>query len=359
MSYNVFAQPKRSSRQVIDNVIIYQDIIKRTLYYYVPYGLKLVVNKEGKPHFKFIQMRHTGTKVSEDENSNSFKSLLSFRVANNIPSKSTLNEIILQLRRKGKNIQELQPIGISNLDTELVFATNKEDSDKVSKSLKNGFLEDTENNNTSQNWKERDFTLRLDNEDAQLFKESLDNNRPTISLNYTFSAKFESSNLDKTVANGSSEFAKEFKDKNEKSDSNGNSLSEVVVNNGSLTININTDKWPDLIKQIDLNEKVPAEYAALDVYCYDFNNVIRDDLNSKQIEIKAISVSGKEVIFKNVFNKEHPDIYAKNIKFLYAVKLSEPYHYRVTEIYNNGTTLREDWVEKKQWHGILDITSKK
>ncbi len=356
ISFNAFTQPKKSSRRNIDGVIIYQDILIKTRYYYVPYGLKLVVNKEGRPHFKFIQMRYTGTKVTENENSKSFRSLLSFRVANNIPSKTTINAIILKLRSEGANIQDLQLIAISNLDAELVYAKN-EVTDTISKSLKNGFFENTENNSTTQNWKERDFILRLDNEEAQLFRESLQNNRPIISLNYAFLARFESDDFDKIITTGSAEFVKKFERDNKKGKSNKNDLTEVVINGGSLSIDINTKKWPDLIKQIDLNERVPAEYAALDVYCYDFNNAIRDDLDSKRIEIKAISVNGKEVVFKNTFNRGQPDIYAKNIKFIYAVKLSKPYQYRVTQVYKDGTSMQTDWITKKQWHGILDITT--
>lgn len=357
ISINVFTQPKKSSRRNIDGVIVYQDMLKRTRYYYVPYGLKLVVNKEGKPHFKFIQMRYTGTKVTEDENSKRFRSLLSFRVANHIPSKSTINGIILKLRGEGVTIQDLQPIAISNLDSELVYATNNEVKDTISKSFKNGFFENTENNNRNQNWKERDFILRLDNEDAQLFRESLQNNRPTISLNYAFLAKFKSDDFDKIVATGSEEFVRKFEEGNKKNDPSEDELIEIEINVGSLSIDINTNKWPDLIKQIDLNERVPAEYAALDVYCYDFNNAIRDDLDSKRIEIKAISINGKEIVFKNTFTRTQPDIYAKNIKFIYAVKLSKPYQYRVTEIFNDGTSMQTDWLTKKQWYGVLDITA--
>ncbi|WP_117885168.1 hypothetical protein [Aureibaculum luteum] len=357
VSFNAFSQPKRSSRRVIDNVIIYQDVTKKTHYYYVAYGLKLVKNKEGKPNFKFIQMRHTGTKVTENENSNSFKSLINFRVAINTPTKNTINAIISKLINAGVKIQELKPIAISNIDTELEYVTNKKTTDTLSENFKNGFFENTENSGADQNWKERYFTLRLETEDAQLFKESLENNRPTISLNYTFLAKFSGGDLDEVIASGSTELIKEFENENSENTIDVNVLSEAIVKNGSLSIDINTDKWPDLIKQVDLNERLPSEYAALDVYCYDFNNMIRDDLSAKIVEIKAKSVNGKEVVFKNVFYKEQPDIYAKTIKFIYAVKLSEPYEYRVTEIYNDGTLKREEWIEKKQWNGILDITS--
>lgn len=355
---NVFTQPKRSSKRIIDDVVIYQDFIKRTHYYYVPYGLKLVLDNEGKPRFKFIQMRYTGTKVTENEDSKTFKSLLTFRVAINSPTKSTINGIISKLRSQGVKIEHLQPIAISNIDTELIYAKAKVATDSVSRSLKNGFFENTEKSTESQDWKERDFILRLDNEDAQLFRESLHNNRPTISLNYDFLSKFAGGDLGKIEASGSTEFVKDFEGENSKNNSTEiNILSEAIVQNGSLSIDINTDKWPDLIKQIDLNERLPSEYAALDVYCYNFNNAIRNDLSAKRIEIKAISVNGKEVVFKNVFYSEQPDIYAKNIKFIYAVKLSEPYQYRVTEIYNDGTSQQTDWITKKQWHSVLDITS--
>ncbi|MCB0376661.1 MAG: hypothetical protein KDD04_12135, partial [Sinomicrobium sp.] len=114
---------------------------------------------------------------------------------------------------------------------------------------------------------------------------------------------------------------------------------------------------PDLTKQIDINERIPPEYAALDVYCFDFNNAIREDLYAKRVEFKAEGVGRGEVSFKVTFRATEPDIYAKTIRFIYAVKLDKPCSYRITEIFKDGRTERSKWTAVENWHQILDVTT--
>ena len=42
---------------------------------------------------------------------------------------------------------------------------------------------------------------------------------------------------------------------------------------------------------------------------------------------------------------------------MYAVKFDKPFYYRVTEINNDGEKKMTEWVQKKEWSEILDITS--
>ena len=135
-------------------------------------------------------------------------------------------------------------------------------------------------------------------------------------------------------------------------------LDTRVVKAGAFEVIIDTEKWPDLISKVDINEQIPPDYAAINVYCYDFNNELRQDLAQKKIEIEATGVGGGKVTLKYTFRNNTPDIYVCDLKFPYAVRIDTTYRYRVTEITTGGYINRTEWITQGSWHEILDITSK-
>lgn len=345
-----------ATKSVIDDVLLYQDSKDKSIFYYAPYGLQLVKSENGKPDFKFIQMRYTGTKLTNNQGNFKFKSLLRFKVANHVPSMEKRDRIKTIIRNEGMIITKLKPLPIHNLKASLKHAA---ESDTVAKKYNNGFFESAEEASANSYWTERDFTLRLNNTDAQLFWTTFQGEQPTISVDYTFFAKGLNSLNNELSVSGSETYTKAMKNRiAQNEDSINNSLNEKIVISGILSINVDTKKWPELLKQIDINERIPPDYAAIDVYCFDFNNEIRNDISAKRVEIKAKSVGNGEVDFKATFRAAEPDILAKTIRFIYAVKLNEAYSYRITEIFNDGRLKKSNWEKVKNWHQILDITSR-
>ena len=131
----------------------------------------------------------------------------------------------------------------------------------------------------------------------------------------------------------------------------------TLIKADAIPLTIDPVQWPSAIEKIDINERVPARFALFDVYCYDFTNELRPDLFTKKIEIKATSVNGVDIITAFSFKQNKPDVYARSIRFMYAVKFDKPFYYRVTEINNEGEASTTEWIQKKEWSEILDITS--
>jgi hypothetical protein len=55
----VHGQINLSTRQLIDNIIVYRDV-NDSIFYYVPNDLQLKRDENGKPDFKFIRATYTG-----------------------------------------------------------------------------------------------------------------------------------------------------------------------------------------------------------------------------------------------------------------------------------------------------------
>jgi hypothetical protein len=130
-----------------------------------------------------------------------------------------------------------------------------------------------------------------------------------------------------------------------------------VVRAGAIEIALDTKRYPDLMRRVDLNDRAPPGYAALDVYCYDFNNELRPDLAEKEVEIDAEGVAGRRVKLSASFTSTQPDLYSSGIRFPVAVRLDRPYRYRVHEIKNDGSEHAGPWRESASWSRILDVTS--
>ena len=71
----VHAQPDQSSARQINGVEIFQDATIKNLFYYEPGNINIARNSDGKPEFKFIQTRYTGTSTGGDQGQFRFKSI--------------------------------------------------------------------------------------------------------------------------------------------------------------------------------------------------------------------------------------------------------------------------------------------
>jgi hypothetical protein len=165
---------------------------------------------------------------------------------------------------------------------------------------------------------------------AQLLADSMRQGRLLLSLDYAFHARPA---------------------KAEKEDA------DVLVRAGATTIAVDIERWPTLLRRIDVNEQLPPGYAALDVYCYDFNNGLRPDLYEKQVEIEADGVGGGKVVASTTFGRTQADLYARSVRFPVAVRLDRPYRFRVSETATDGRARPAAWATAVSWDRILDVTS--
>jgi len=130
-----------------------------------------------------------------------------------------------------------------------------------------------------------------------------------------------------------------------------------VIRAGAIEIGLDVKRFPDLVRRVDLNDQAPPGYAALDVYCYDFNNELRPDLAEKRVEIEAESVSGKRVKLETGFLRDQTDLYSASVRFPVAVRLDRPFRYRTREVKLDGMEKHSVWRERQSWTEILDVTT--
>ena len=353
----LFAQPDFSSKQIIKGTTVYRDIHNDNLFYYSPGKLKMVMDENQRPAFKFLQMRYTGTRATADQGAQRFNSLLKFKVSFENTSVEMLKTITRNLPVSNAHAK-LRMLPLYKIDAMLVYASiNQEES--RNHVLTGGFFGQSAEA-SGELWHERVYTLRLDKHSAQAFQQAFENGQSLLSVGYAYYAFGVNSDPDQLELKGSSALVSEMRHRlSQLADSvNTDSIaSPRQILTDAFQIIIDTQKHPDLIEKVDINENIPPDYAAVDVYCYDFNNQLRPDLHAKKVEIKAEGVGDRPVVTNIIFRERNADIYAHNIRFKHSVRMDFPLQYRITEITKAGDVNVYPWKKQKTWSEILDVTS--
>src|SRR5690606_493906 len=115
-------------------------------------------------------------------------------------------------------------------------------------------------------WTKRTFTVKLNKHESQLLNEQLTKDLLGSSLSYSYYSNVTMP--DESFVTGSKELLEHFK--NDSAPDDENQIQSKIIKSNTLSITIDINKYPNAIKQIDLNEEIPPTYAAIEVKCHDF-----------------------------------------------------------------------------------------
>ncbi|MDH7480446.1 MAG: hypothetical protein QHH26_00555 [Armatimonadota bacterium] len=354
------AVPLLGRPQEIEGVRIYPDSVNPSIFYYAPGKLLIPVDANGAPEISFLQMRYMGTSVSGDKGEFRTQSILSFRVKMASIEAKRIALVKAKLRTQGASVPNLRPLPIRKVETLLNYTRLVDQpreelaSDSKPSVIGAGSLENVEGTAPREGyWSERFFTIAPDDLTSQALGDALQAGRVILSLSYAFYAEGIASEQETAQVEGNVDINHD----EESREAEKPKPNPYVVLADTVSVTIDAVKYPNIFKQIDINESVPANYAALSVYCYDFNNSLRPDLFEKIVEIQAKSITGKPLTATVTFSKSTPDIYSATVRFKFAVSLKEPYAYRIREITMSGEEKIKPWQPGKPWSQMLDVTT--
>ena len=353
------AQPSYINSIVTEGEKLYRDAKQVNLWYYMPPGYKLLADADGKPSLSLLQMRYTGTNAAGDNGKIKTHNILQFKLGIDSLYKKKLVALKAAMLRVNPASQ-LRMLPIRKFSSLLIFTTTAAGSsgnDSVGAAKTGGYSEPTDENADVNNsyWNERVISFRLTDQDAMLVTEALKKDQAALSFAYAYYSSFSDTLMHQVTTNADSKLRQQIDEVLKQENKTDSSI--TMVRADAIPVKADLLKWPGCITMVDINERLPAKYPALTVYCMDFNNELRDDLFSKKIEIKARSVNGTDIINAFTFFAKKPDQYAKNVKFAYAVRFDRPFYIKVTEVNNDGDAAIGEWIEKKDWTEMVDITS--
>lgn len=345
------AVPVFGNSEMISGIQVFRDDKNPRLYYFGPGKLVIPRDAAGVPDISFLQTRYTGTRVTGDQGKFRTQSILSFRVRMQSATKPQLDAIRLVLARRGP-FQTLQPLQLRRVETTLNYTPLKGDAPpapEAEKALGNGGLQSDEKAVPADEfWTERTYTVAPDELTSQALWDAMQTGKVILSLSYAFIGEGISVGDAKPKTGG-----------NVKIDLNAPDakVAPRLALADVLAVTVEASKLPNCLKRVDLNDLVPANYPGLPVYCYDFNNALRPDLEEKTVEIEAVSVTGKPVRKDVRFSRTAADVSSATARFQFAVSLKQPYRYRLHELTTEGEERVGPWREGKAWSQILDVTT--
>lgn len=359
------ATPDLASARPIGTFIVYSDDRRPGLFYYGPGELGLAHDRGGRPELHFLQLRYTGSAPRGDRGTALHRSILSFRVSMAPASASQLSEVSRRLAGAGR-VVDLRPLPVQRLEAAVIY-TPVGGAEDAASALPEGRFEEGAGapSDASAFWTERTFTLGLDARTSELFGGALGQGQLALSLSYAFYAKGVAAAAAAPEplvgpAKAVSELRRVLALRRLQAapSSEGGALKEQLVKAGAFAVFVDTRRWPELLRRVDVNERVPPGYPLLDVYCYDFNAASADPVAyEKQVEIEAEGAGGGLVRAGVRFGRDQPDIYAHSLRFGMAVRLDRPYRFRVTEVRADGTSTTAPWRERASWAELLDVST--
>jgi hypothetical protein len=255
---------------------------------------------------------------------------------------------------------ELRPIPIRALDASLTFAPIGDAEPAESTPLPEGHFEEAGAEGGAPFWRERTYTIPLDDHSSQLLRAALERGGVALSVSYAFRAE--------GLIRQPEPALQVLGDA--KADALAESLPEAIatsgeearaetrtVRSGAVELRIDLARWPDVLQRVDLDDRTPPGWALLQLYCFDFKDSLRSDLFSKKVVIEAQAVSGRPVAVEVKFVRSRPELFARSVRFPVAVRLDRPYRYRVIEARPDGSELAGAWLDRDSWAQILDVTS--
>ncbi|HMT73244.1 MAG TPA: hypothetical protein PKA77_04210 [Chitinophagaceae bacterium] len=354
----VSAQPQLASSVTVVGQKLYKDSRIPNLWYYQPPDYQLMNGGDGKPSLSLLQMRYTGTVAAGDNGLVRTNNIFQFRIGIDTAYQKKLYSLQQAVKKEMPGSQ-LRILPVRKFSSILVFSGTGSSSgiDSLSVIKNSGYAEATDENAEINNsyWNERVVTFRLNDMDAQAVAAALNEDKVILSFGYAFYSLFSDSANSSINTNAGGELKNEIR--RMLSDENKGDSNIILIKADAIPLKADVAKWPSVVEKIDINENLPAKFPVFTVYCYDFNNGLRDDLFAKKIEVKARSVSGADIESSFTFLQAKPELFARNIRFKYAVRFDRPFYYRTTEINNDGEATSSEWIKRESWTELIDITS--
>lgn len=334
MAGSAIAQPAINEALMIDGVKIVPDAKDYSLAYYAPTSLEIAKNDAGQPDLSLIQMRYMGRRSTQDEGKFVTKSVLSFRLTTKRLTAEHVQILAKKYQDQTKLPATLLPLKTVQFESELSLlkvgtASPADDALPMGK----GSVEGTGSWSPTEFWSERTFVLFLDDATSMVLAEALRKGQTTLNFSYRF------------VANGVLPEGDDWKP------------TDFDASANTIRLSVDLEKNPGAIKQVDLNERNPANYPLLPVYCFGFRDELLQQVSVREIEIEAVGVSGKRITASYQFWDKERDVTLARVRFPFAIDLNKGYKYRLRDISVEGNEKRSEWVTVASWNMPLDISA--
>lgn len=303
------ASPDLDSFFDIEGVRVYADHENSGEYYLSPAAPLLESRSDGSPDYGLSLYRYLGTKGTGDAGDFWVRGVLTFGI-DRPRGTGVTSKIRKALRQRGVKSPRLKSMPVSASRVTLMFA-DQEGSWEYGLRFKTGAM-----------------VVPLDPHQSEILWDAVEAGQTLVSVS-----------VQETLGG-----VRKTDDNWEPSDI---SASWVVP------IEMDMAAYPNHFQKMDLGGRMKMGYTGLDVFCFDFIEDLEENLYAKIVEV-AIPAPGRNLIETVTFKDDGE--YRSRIEFKLAKDLDQPYRYRISHVWQDGSRDVGEWHEK-EGETLLDITA--
>lgn len=293
----------------IRDVRIYRDHQNHSRWYITPAMPVLGRQKDGTPDYGLALYRYLGRKGTSDSGDFWVRGVLTLGIERS-RKPQILPEMRKELRSRGITDPEIRSMPVSKTRISLMFAGGQ----------------NLGTYNTR--WAGGALVLALDARDAEILWDAVTAGQTQVSVP-----------IDETLAG-----VRKKQDQWEPG---------TVAQTRVVAVEMDINAHPDHFQRTDLGARMKKGYTGLDVFCFDFVENLEEDLYAKIVEV-AIPTAGRDLVESVTFRAGSD--YRRRIAFKLAKDLDQPYRYRISRIYKDGSKKTGQW-RQKTGEALLDITA--
>jgi len=303
------ASPDLDNVTDIEGVRVYADSEDNKIFYLSPAAPLLESRSDGTPDYGLSLYRYLGTKGTGDAGSFWVRGVLTFGI-DRARESGVAAKIRKELRERGVTSLRLKSMPVSGSRLTLMFADQ----------------EDTRE--TGARWKTGIMVVPLDPQQAEILWDAVEAGQTLVSVA-----------IEETL------------DGVRKTDDGWQPSATSLT--WTVPVEMDMGAHPDHFQKMDLGGRMAMGYTGLDIFCFDFIENLEENLYAKIVEV-AIPTTGRNLVETVTFKDDGE--YRSRIEFKLAKDLDEPYRYRISRVWQDGTREAGEWQEKTG-ETLLDITS--
>ncbi len=315
------------------------------VYYLVPPPPSIAIDDEGKPEVHLSLTYYSGTELRNDIDKKWAKWRLHIELVRASISRSTRNEIIAELSNIGQTNRSivLRDLPIISVPTEVTYSSIDTPESQISLSKAEIVGSDPAIDRSPQGdqsyWTRRVLSFSLSENDGTAMRAAFDAGGSLMAISSAYRAVgVLAQDTDKT----SSDYVQTSNE----------------VSSSAVRIQIDKNAYPEYLRIIDLNSVSPPGYVGLTFLCYDFSDVPNlDTVLFKKVELEAAGVTGRVIKTSIAFQRSKQGITQRFAKFPHAVRVDQPFRYRVKTYDLAGVLQVGPWISINNWITPIDVTS--
>lgn len=306
---NSFAEPLLSDFLEAEGVRLYKDHQQSSLFYISP--PPPVLNITSGSGYSLDVFRYLGTKATGDQGKFRVRGVLSLSFMR-AHSPAQIGKIKRYLRTQKVKKPRLMSVPVSKTTVRLIYGGTEKRIEYGSR------------------FTPKEVRIPLDSLMAELLWEAVEAGQTQVSIV-----------IEETIA-GLVKQGDEWQE-------------EGRVNVHTVPVIMDMESSPSSFVKLDMDARIQRGYKGVDVFCYDFLEATDENLYARQVEL-SVQTPGKPLV-ESVEFKENTE-YRARIDFTLSKETNEPYLYRITSIFKDGSKETTPWM-KKQGDTLLDITQYK